>query len=418
MTIKDQKPKLNPVIYEEAADWIVELREGEVDAAMRERLDAWFRTSPEHIRAYLELSSIWEEGADPDLDRAHTTDELMALVRSPNNVVSLSPPAVSLLELRSEPPAQPMDTQHAVERAAASPKAVRDSLPRRRRRWRPVWLSSSALVCVAMALTLYVYNERNVTFATETGEQRFEKLIDGSTIELNSKSRVRIRFSAHERNVDLLEGQALFHVAKDASRPFIVHSDATLVRAVGTQFDVYRKPTGTVVTVVEGRVAVLSPWLESNASSIQNAKPEALEARSQSTDPSGGSSSTTQNGAGLGEPSLSDGAPVHALFLSAGEQVTVGAAEAPPQARHTDPVAVTAWTQHELVFDSTSLIDVAQEFNRYNTRRLVVEDPALQQVHITGIFSSADPSGLIKFLRTQRDLVVLESDRDIRVGKK
>ena len=90
MKTKDEKPKLNPVIYEEAADWIVELREGEVDAQMRERLDAWFRTSPEHIRAYLELSSIWEEGADPDLDRAHTTDDLIALRRSPHNVVALS----------------------------------------------------------------------------------------------------------------------------------------------------------------------------------------------------------------------------------------------------------------------------------------------------------------------------------------
>ena len=63
----DPKPNLNITIYNEAAEWLIELREGDVDAGTRERLDSWFRASPEHIRAYLELSSIWEEGADPDM---------------------------------------------------------------------------------------------------------------------------------------------------------------------------------------------------------------------------------------------------------------------------------------------------------------------------------------------------------------
>src|ERR1700739_5029138 len=79
-------------IYEEAAEWLVELRVGVVDARMRSGLDAWFRESPQHIRAFLELSSIWEDGSDPDLDRAHTTDELIERARAATNVVSLGPP--------------------------------------------------------------------------------------------------------------------------------------------------------------------------------------------------------------------------------------------------------------------------------------------------------------------------------------
>src|SRR6267378_3587388 len=85
----DPRSDFNQPIYEQAADWLIALREGEVDAAERERLDAWFRASPEHIRAYLELSSIWEEGSDPDLDRNNSTDALIARARAGANVIPM-----------------------------------------------------------------------------------------------------------------------------------------------------------------------------------------------------------------------------------------------------------------------------------------------------------------------------------------
>ncbi len=82
------------------------------------------------------------------------------------------------------------------------------------------------------------------TYATGIGEQRSIVLADGSTVDLNSRSKIRIRFSSERRGVELIEGQALFKVAKDHARPFVVDSDGTRVRAVGTQFDVYRKRRG------------------------------------------------------------------------------------------------------------------------------------------------------------------------------
>src|SRR5690606_26847429 len=91
------------------------------------------------------------------------------------------------------------------------------------------------------------------------GEQRTVTLADGSVIELNARSRIKVRYADRERAIDLLQGQALFRVAKDPTKPFIVASGGTYVRAVGTQFDVYKKSVGTVVTVVEGRVAVTTP---------------------------------------------------------------------------------------------------------------------------------------------------------------
>jgi transmembrane sensor len=412
----DSKPNLNQPIYEQAADWLIELRDGEVDSSTRERLDAWFRASPEHIRAYLELSAIWEDGADADLDRTLSTEDLIERARDSSNVFAFkgsASDATSANKALAAPVVLQPDTWRV--------RRIRPPRLSRRTRLKLSWAASLGLACVVGA-GLYLYAQRNPNFETGIGEQRFEKLADGSTLELNSRSRVRIRYSSSERDVDLIEGQALFHVAKDAARPFIVHSGSTLVRAVGTQFDVYRKSSGTTITVVEGRVAVLSPILEvkhevgqsGSATSLQpsmHAPIPGAELRA----PASSVLPRKPGGSVVLDAALSN-AP-NAIYLSAGEQITVSAqAQASPM--HTDTAVATAWTQHELVFDSTPLIEVAQDFNRYNTRQLIVSDAALRDFHITGVFSSADPASLLKFLRAQRDIIVEETDDGIRVSKK
>jgi transmembrane sensor len=422
----DKKSILNSPIYEQAAEWLIELREGEIDEPLRERLDAWFRESPQHIRAYLELSAVWEDGADPDLDRAHNTEELIALARSTNNVFPIKgiEPGGGAATAPLERAADDTDTGSAIPVQSEALQVSGDLEPIRRHFWRPAWVAGLVLTCVVGGGGLYVYSQRDLTFATQTGEQRFAKLADGSTLELNSRSRVRIRFSEHERDVDLLEGQALFHVAKDATRPFVVHSDATQVRAVGTEFDVYRKDSGTVVTVVEGRVAVLSPLLgQRNASAAENldqsskAAQQALRTQALRRSAKANADSAAQGPAtSLPDPAVLS-SDHNAIFLDAGEQLTVSF-QVPAHPTHTDPVAATAWTQHEIVFDSTPLKDVATEFNRYNTRPLIISDEAVRNIQITGVFSSADAAPLLKFLRAQQDITVQETDEDIRILKK
>lgn len=444
----DSKMNLNLPIYEQAAEWLIELREGEVDVAERERLDAWFRASPEHIRAYLELSAIWEDGADPELDRTQSTEELIERGRRRNNIIALTagPPAPP--GNTSESPSQGTESLaesargQSFEATSASktsdeeprspremPQEHRDRVPRAlwRGRRRPVWAAAAIVACAVAGAGVYQYAQRNLTFATDTGEQRFVKLVDGSTMELNSRSRVRIRFTDGERDVDLIEGQALFHVAKDPARPFIVHSGSTLVRAVGTQFDVYRKANGTTVTVVEGRVAVLSPIIQ--AERARSPSGSAVSPEVPSSDHSTPSflpkevtraaptAPASQNPEGSAPADKVLSSASNAIYLSAGEQITIGA-QVVPHAMRTDTAVATAWIQHELVFDSVPLIEVAQEFNRYNSRQLVISDPGLRDFHITGIFSSADPASLLKFLRAQHDIVVEETDENIRVSKK
>jgi transmembrane sensor len=79
--------------------------------------------------------------------------------------------------------------------------------------------------------------------------------------------------------------------------------------------------------------------------------------------------------------------------------------------------AATAWTQHRLVFDAASLPEVAEEFNRYNAKQLIVDDPRLASFHVSGVFSSVDPDLLLRFLRAQSEISVTENERDIRISR-
>jgi transmembrane sensor len=107
-----------------------------------------------------------------------------------------------------------------------------------------------------------------------------------------------------------------------------------------------------------------------------------------------------------------------AAVLSAGEQLTLTVTKPGVRAlkpHRADVTAATAWTQRRLVFEETPLADVAEEFNRYSPRRLIIEDADLAHRPISGIYSSSDPSALIGFLSAQPELEVSETEHEIRV---
>jgi transmembrane sensor len=228
--------KLNAQIYSEASEWFVNCRSGTLDDDKRRKFDAWLRQSPQHLSAYLELAAIWDEGPTLDANGRWDPETLIAdaLADQSNVTTLITPPTV---------------------RAPATISHAR-------------WAAVIAFVAIGLAAFVWVFLFREPIYVTQVGEQRSITLSDGSTIELNSRSKVRVRYSEHERALELLEGQALFRVAHDTSRPFIVTSDGTRVRAVGTQFDVNRKREGTVVTVVEGRVSVLTDVSDARVDAI------------------------------------------------------------------------------------------------------------------------------------------------------
>lgn len=347
MNPSNPKTKLNIQIYEEACEWLVHFRAGDADddVAARARLDEWLRRSPDHVRAYLEVSTIWEDTASHDAERKIDAAAHIARALSERNVY-------------------PLDAEIAHAKAGIT---SRRSTPARRF---ALAVAASALFAVALAST-WVISQRNV-YATDIGEQRSFRLDDGSSVELNARSRLRVKFTAGQRSVELLEGQALFRVAKDASRPFVVSTHDTIVRAVGTQFDVNRRKADTTITVLEGRVGVSAG--------------SALEKSAE-------------------------------VFLDAGQQL-VATPETLAQPRTADISAATAWTSRRLVFDSAPLRDVAEEFNRYNERPIVIADAELESFGVIGVFSSADPTALLAFLRAQPEMSVAETDSSIVISRK
>jgi transmembrane sensor len=104
-------------------------------------------------------------------------------------------------------------------------------------------------------------------------------------------------------------------------------------------------------------------------------------------------------------------------LLVAGEQITVTDTETQPVKR-PDVARAIAWTQRQLVFEAATLTEVAEEFNRYNQRQLIVQDPELYDFHISGVFASTDPGALLQFLRERAGMQIVETENAIYLTKK
>lgn len=361
--MSQQKSTPNTQIVQEAAEWLVEMDGDDVDRMTRQRFDEWLRRSPEHVRAFLELLPIWEHSA-------HRSSSDMDLEKLIADALSAHGSVVPL-NARSAPSAR---TESNVR---AKPL-----------RWAAVAASVLLIALVSIGGT-WLYSERN-TYSTGIGEQRSIALVDGSAVTLNTRSRIRVRYSERQRRIDLLEGQVLFEVSHDEDRPFIVQGGDARIRAVGTQFDVYCQQSGTTVTVIEGRVTVL---------------PEAQSSRDQEASRAGGSAQSARQNE---HPRLAG------ILLATGEQATITPTSVQSIAS-ADVAATIAWTQRRLVFQKTTLAEVVREFNRYNERPLRIEDRRLKEFLVSGTFSSTDTGPLLRFLREQPGMRVVEASSEVRI---
>jgi transmembrane sensor len=369
-------PRPNHQILEEASTWFVVFRGQALTENTRQEFQAWLKRSPEHIRAYLEIASIYADVPAPEERR--TPPELIAKAKSsPDiNLVSFTPGEIAAQSLQETPR-----------------RSIRDPLPRTERLL-VLRVIAAGLMLAIVSFGAWFDVERNV-YATGIGEQRSITLTDGSILELNACSKVRVAFHDRQRDVELLEGQALFRVAKDRSRSFVVHAGATGIRAIGTQFDVYRRSAGTTVTVIEGRVAVLS--------GLTGAVPAAVTATESAAPESPITAATVAVIQGE-------------ILLAAGEQAIVTPTHA-EKADRPNIAAATAWTQHQLVFDGTALSEVVEEFSRYSTRRLVIDSPDLANLKISGQYTSASPDSLLRFLSLQKRVVIAEVNGEIHIRR-
>jgi transmembrane sensor len=355
---------LNRQINAEAARWFVEFRSGDMDASGRQAFDAWLRASPEHLRAFIEIAALWGYAPALDPQRRFSPEALVASARQDSNIIPLG--AGSHSGESPQPPGRPGKRISGMRLRAAA-----------------------ALLIVGVLATWSMLHDRE-SYETQVLEQRSLRLSDGSTVTLNSKSRARIEFSDSRRAVDLVEGEALFRVAQDSSRPFVVHAGGTFVLAIGTEFDINQTRRGTMVTVLEGRVAV-GPGRGRTGSRSVHA--ESMEAS--------------------GTVEANDGRADGTVLLSAGEQVEVAAGTTDTRKR-TNVSSTTAWVQRKVILQSATLEEVAEDFNRYSERPLIVEEHAAVPFRLSGVFST-DPRFLIRFLRERPDIQVRETASEIRI---
>ncbi|QXH34989.1 FecR family protein [Pseudomonas muyukensis] len=295
--------KQHPV-GEQAAAWFARVQDAPQDPALRLALEQWLAQDPRHAEEYARLDHLWRAA---DLI---PRQRLAALCQ-----------------------AQPVR-----------------QLPRRRL-LRQALAAGLALAALGLGWSGWQYRQLNHhdTLSTALGERRRVELPDGSQLELNSATQLQVAFSAGRRHVQLSRGEAMFIVAHDSSRPFVVSTAQGQVTVTGTRFDVRQDAHSTRVAVEQGSVRV--------------------------------------QGAGASRAQLTAGQGAH---IDPQGQV------AAPYA--IDANALTAWRHGKLVFDNAPLGEVVAEVSRYRTQPLRVAPGKVANLRLSSTFSSDDPDALLRAL--------------------
>ena len=269
-------------------------------------------------------------------------------------------------------------------------------------RWRAARPSRSwalaAMILLVFGIAAWGVNDfwLNPSYATGIGEQRLVRLDDGSRMALNSDTRIRVTCCEPERRVRLERGEAYFEVARDPAHPFIVVAGEHLVTALGTAFVVRHDPSRTAVTLVEGKVAV------TGAEDRTKRPVSDRESGGVRQEPS--SSRNAQQGA-------SPATDISAIVLSPGQRLTFTGG-ATPRLDQPRIEAVTAWRRGEVVLDRMMLADAVAELNRYDKRMLIIDDPGVAALRISGIYHAGDSQGFAESVARLYGLHVLhEGDR-------
>lgn len=313
----------------EAAAWFTTMHSGDVDRETREEFEAWLHADRAHKIAYREFEQVYrdldfvaeEAGVDigASLGRRRSLLEWLIpeWVRKPliGGGAALASVAVAAFAVMTV--LQPSYTAPVDEPLMAAPEEVPD-------------------------------------YVTEIAQIRELVLEDGSVVTLGAKSRIQTEFTPTRREVTLLEGEAFFEVATDENRPFFVAAQDTLVRVVGTKFDVKRSADIVHVSVLEGVVEVIKP-------------------------------------SNLGEALSSTGAD-HSdkQVLTAGERVSSARRVALPQARQVDQVEPGAWRKGRLAYEDASLAEIIADLNRYHDQPIRIASSEIGDLRSTLAFRTSE----------------------------
>lgn len=298
------------MVRDEAAQWFVRLQEPAVDVDVYRRFETWLDEHPQHRNEFELLQGLWK--------------------------------AVDLVP-------------------AARLRALCEEAPARGKR-RPMVRYAVAASVLAVALGLGLNLERlsdlnqpspyTAEFSTALGERRQVALPDGSVVDLDSRSRIQVRFEKNRRAIELTEGEAMFSVQHDPRRPFVVEAGNGKVTVTGTRFDVRRGTADTRVVVEQGTVKVQGRSAADN----------------------------------------------DFISLTAGLGTYVDGQGKVATAYAVNPAELTAWRNGKLVFNNASLADVAEQVSRYREKPLKVGSATVGNLRLTSVFKSENTDALLKAL--------------------
>lgn len=301
----DNSPATNekyfmPALEDEAIQWLARLNTPDLDKAQEQAFFAWLATSPAHQAAYVKAEQLWQRGA------------VLARVREPVT-----------------------------------------------RSWRgPVW-SAAVAACLFLVGIVFLFPQfdspEELVFQTAIGEQKKVPLEDGSQLELNTNSKIKITYTRHARIAYLEQGEVFFTVTKDSSRPFDVKTTAGQVRVVGTRFAVQQLKNDVLVTVEQGAVA-------------------------------------------LGETSMEKQEFVSSRVLGANQRLALAAAIKGQEPEQLDASRSLAWRNRLLVYRGQSLTQVVEDLQRYFPVTIHLADQETAQISVTAVIQLSDAKSVIASL--------------------
>ena len=309
-----------------AAEWVARLDAGTLAPGAEAELDRWLAQDPRHAGAFARARAVFAQA-----DRAAALGD-----------------------------------GYDPDRYAPRPTA-------RRRAWPVAWAAAAALA-LAVGAAAWLLPPRGDDYRTALGEVRRLPLADGSVMTLNTASRAQVDLSDGLRRVRLLEGEALFDVARDPARPFLVEVGDARVRVLGTSFILRHVAGGAVeVMVREGHVQLEQP-----------------------------------------------GGGIEPLSLTASMKAVAGPGST-ARVERVEDAALTrhlTWRDGMIAFDGDSLADAAREFARYSPVRIVIDDPEVAGMEVVGLYASGDPAGFADAVALGLGLAAHRSGNEVHLTRR
>jgi len=315
-------------IYEQAALWWA--RRNESGAEVRAAFAHWLAADPLHAEAFDAIEQAWDafDDALPEAD-----------------MIDMDGPVVAPSSGLAHRPARHMS-----------------------RRWFGAGLLGAAAAAGAGVFLWQKGRTETYEFITGVGERRRETLADGSSVDLDANSHLRVELNGWKRKLELVKGRVLFDVAKDANRPFVVTAATETVTALGTLFWVEVRHAETTVSLIRGRVRA-----ETTGDSVELA-------------------------------------PGDLVAFSGGRRLRL--------APGGDASVTQAWRTGRLVFDNEPLGRVAERMNDYSTDKITVGDAKAAGIRISGSFLAGRTQAFTDALESYYGLSVSRSGQGLTVRSK